>query len=493
MALVTEAHTARSDVLRHREFGVLLHLTSLPGATEWGALGRAADHFLDWLTLAGAGVWQVLPLGPVGEDGSPYYARSTHAGNPRLIDVEALGGGAGHLLQRGDEPFRTWHARVLGAAAQAVVAGGAPEFLAWMTAQSFWLDDYTLSVALAEEQATSAWWQWPAALRDREAGALETARKRHAARRREVAAEQYLFHRQWRDLRTRAAARGIRLFGDLPMYLAPDAVDVWVHRDLFELDATGRPTSVAGVPPDYFAVDGQRWGNPVYRWSEHRRTGFAWWLERLGAELELCDFVRLDHFRALESYWAIPAGASARDGSWRPAAGADLLTAARDRFGSLPIVAEDLGVITPPVDALRDAFALPGMRVLQFGFDGDASNVHLPHNWHGDVVAYTGTHDNDTLAGWLGGLDPETRGRVRAYVGSDMLQEGLLRILFGSVARLTVVPMQDLAGLGNEARMNVPGTVGDNWRWQLDWATVPPDLASRTRALGARYARVRPT
>ena len=490
--MATETRPVRSGVLREREFGVLLHLTSLPGATTWGALGRAADHFLDWLALSGAGVWQILPLGPVGADGSPYYARSTHAGNPRLIDVEALGAPGAGAGREGDEPFDSWHARAVAAAARALIELGEPGFLEWRAAQSFWLDDYALAVALAEEHATSAWWEWPAALRDREGTALGTARARHAARCLEVAAEQYLFHHQWRALRARAAARGIRLFGDLPMYLAPDAVDVWVHRELFELDATGQPATVAGVPPDYFAVDGQLWGNPVYRWSEHRRSGFAWWLERLGAELELCDFVRLDHFRALESYWAIPAGARARDGVWCPAAGAELLAAARERFASLPIVAEDLGVITPAVEALRDAFALPGMRVLQFGFDGNPSNVHLPHNWHGDVVAYTGTHDNDTLAGWLAGLDAGTRERVRAYVGSDSLQEGLLRVLFGSVARLAVVPVQDLVGLGSGARMNVPGTVGDNWRWQLDWASVPSDLASRTRALAARYARVRP-
>lgn len=486
----TEKPSRRAGVLSRREFGVLMHLTSLPDATRWGALGRAADHFLDWLELAGARVWQVLPLGPVGADGSPYYARSTHAGNPRLIDLEALEVDGAEIARRADEPFAAWHTRVVAAATLALVRRDEPAFRRWWDEEVHWLDDYALAVALAEEYAAPCWWQWPAALRDREPTAVQSARERHAQRIAQLAAEQYLFHSQWRSLKSRAAVRGIRLFGDLPMYLAPDAVDVWVHRDLFELDASGRPTAVAGVPPDYFAVDGQLWGNPVYRWSEHRRTGFAWWLDRLGAELRLCDFVRLDHFRALESFWSVPAGMTARDGEWRKADGAGLLAAARERFASLPIVAEDLGVITPAVEALRDAFGLPGMRVLQFAFDGDPANVHLPHHWHGDLVAYTGTHDNDTLAGWLAGLDPASRERVRAYVGSDSLQEGLLRVLFGSVAGLAIIPMQDLVGLGSEARMNVPGTVGDNWRWQLDWPVVAPDLAARTRAMAACFGRV---
>jgi 4-alpha-glucanotransferase len=280
------------------------------------------------------------------------------------------------------------------------------------------------------------------------------------------------------------------LFGDLPIYLAPDAVDVWVHRELFQLDADGQPEAVAGVPPDYFSADGQLWGNPLYRWGEHERTHFRWWLDRLGAELELCDLVRIDHFRGLQGYWSIPSGSKASAGSWCLAPGAALLSQARRRFPGLPVVAEDLGVITPEVEALRDKFKLPGMRVLQFGFDGDPRNPHLPHNWPQHIVAYSGTHDNDTLAGWLSTLESRVRTTIADYVGTHDLQAGLIRALMASTAKLAVLPMQDLMGLGSEGRMNTPGTVTGNWAWQLDWAQVAPDLAARTRAQAALYGRV---
>ena len=480
--------------LQGREYGVLLHATSLPGATEYGALGRAADHFLDWLNVAGAGVWQLLPLGPVGDDGSPYFARSTHAGNPRLIDLEELArAGWLTLAARGDEPFAPWHARQVQRAAQTMLAtapGARAAFDAWVSAEAYWLEDYALATVLRSRAGNTPWWTWAPELRDRQPAALAKARADYADECALVSAEQYFFHRQWRALHERAAARGVRLFGDMPIYLAPDAVDVWAHRELFQLDAAGRPTAVAGVPPDYFAVDGQLWGNPLYRWEVHEATGFRWWLERLAADLKLCDFVRIDHFRALEAYWSVPAGSTARVGTWCLAPGDALLRAARVRFGRLPVVAEDLGVITTEVEALRDAHGLPGMRVLQFGFDGNPANPHLPHNWHPDLVAYSGTHDNDTLCGWLRSLDEGTRASVAQYVGSDDLPAALLRWLFGSVPRLVVLPMQDLLGLGAEARMNTPGTVVGNWSWMLHWDQVPASLAARTRELAARYGRV---
>ena len=491
---MTRLADSATGALTRREFGVLMHLTSLPQATTWGALGRAADHFLDWLSVAGAGVWQVLPLGPVGDDGSPYFARSTHAGNPRLIDLELLRDeGWLKTVERGDQDFAPWHTSQLRSAALALVSAGSParaEFDEWIEREKHWVDDYALFRVLADRHDGLPWWDWTAELRDREAKALRAARRITAHERSLVCAEQFFFHRQWQALRRRATARGVRLFGDMPIYMAPDAVDVWVHRELFELDERGQPLAVAGVPPDYFSADGQLWGNPLYRWQAHARTGFRWWLQRLDAEFTLCDFVRIDHFRALEAFWAVPAGSKASAGEWRPAPGDALLRAARARFGDLPVIAEDLGVITPAVEALRDDHRLAGMRVMQFGFDGNPNNPHLPHNWHDELVAYSGTHDNDTLAGWVNSLDAGTRAAVAAYLGTDDVVSGFVRTLLSSVPKLVVLPMQDLLGLGSSARMNTPGTVVGNWTWAMEWSQVPPDLAERIRTAAQRYGRV---
>jgi 4-alpha-glucanotransferase len=470
---------------------VLLHPTSLP---ETGTMA-GATRFLDWLHDAGVTVWQMLPVGPAGGDGSPYYAGSSHAGNPRLIDVDALAAaGLIRVTERGSEPYARWHAQQLARAAEELCAdrgrdGGA--FHDWIERERGWLADHVLHGAIRAQLGERAWWQWPTPLREREASALAQARRDLASALERRSAVEYLFYSQWRALREAAAARGIRLFGDLPMYLAPDAVDVWAHRELFELDAQGQPTAVAGVPPDYFSDDGQLWGNPLYRWSEHRASGYAWWLERIRGQLALFDLLRIDHFRALEAYWAVPAqAATARDGHWLPGPGAGLLEAVIATFGVAPFVAEDLGDITEAVERLRDEFALPGMRVLQFAFDGNADNPHLPHNWPRRAVGYTGTHDNDTAAGWLRGLDASTRADLVEYLGGGPLLPGLIRALLASVAELVVVPMQDLLGLGSEARMNRPGTTGGNWRWRLDWRDVPSELAAGLVAAAARYGRV---
>ena len=478
---------------KRREFGVLLHATSLPGADDWGALGRASDHFLDWLQAAGASVWQLLPLRPVGNDGSPYYARSTRAGNARLIDVEQLvDAGLLAMEPRGMEAFGSWHARQVRRAAAALLArpsAAHDAFVAWSNAQRTWLEDYVLYSALSGALNGAPWPDWPAPLRDRRPEALNRALTEQADECALLRVEQYFFHTQWQALRRRAAAKGVRLFGDLPFYVAPDAVDVWVHRDLFQLDAVGRPTAVAGVPPDYFCADGQLWGNPLYQWERHEHTGFAWWLDRLAAEFELCDLVRIDHFRALEAYWSVPIGRKASAGEWLAAPGEGLLAAATGRFGKLALVAEDLGVITSGVEALRARYSLPGMRVMQFGFGGDADSPHLPHNWAVEVVAYSGTHDNDTLRGWLATLDDQHRHALNEYIGGGDLAAGVIRVLLGSVARLVILPMQDLVGLGSESRMNVPGTVGGNWSWRLAWSDVAPTLAARTRAQAACFGR----
>jgi 4-alpha-glucanotransferase len=478
-------------VLDQRRAGVLLHASSLPDATH-GALGQAARSFVDWLVAGGFSVWQLLPLGPVGADLSPYFARSNHAGDPRLVDLAALA--SAELIDARDlgrEPralLLSQAARALGAQAGAATRA----FAAFRARESHWLGDYALYTAVQGQQGGRPWWEWPAPLRRRERAALAAARSALAAEVAELEAGQYFFHSQWHALRAYAAGRGVRLFGDVPIYVAADSVEVWAHPELFQLDGADRPTAVAGVPPDYFATDGQRWGNPLYRWDTHEASGFSWWLERLRAQFELYDLVRIDHFRGLEAYWAVPAGAAtAATGEWRRAPGEALLRRARETFGGLEVVAEDLGVITRAVEALRDGFGLPGMRVAQFGFDGEPRNVHALHNWAARSVGYTGTHDNDTTAGWYAHLDAGAQQFVADYLGCVRAEvvPTLVRTVLASVALLAVVPMQDLLGLGTEARMNLPGTTENNWRWRFAWGDVPAGLAARCERWNRVYGR----
>ena len=413
-------------------------------------LGRGGRAFLDWLARAGFSVWQVLPLGPTGADGSPYWVRSDRAGNPAFLDAAEL------------------------PAAQEPVP---EEFLA---ASAAWLPDYALFEALTEAFGHAAFWAWPQPLREREPQALEAARVRLAGSLGRITREQYAFHLQWQRLRDYARARGVRLFGDLPFYVAPSSAEVWAHRELFQLQPDGSPAAIGGVPPDYFSELGQRWGNPLYDWGALQRTHFAWWTGRIGAQLEGLDLLRLDHFRAFAAHWAIPAAAAdARGGAWVPTPGAALLSALKAQAPDLPLIAEDLGVITPDVVALMQQFALPGMRVLQFGFDGNPLNPHLPYQYVRACVAYTGTHDNDTALGWYQSLDSDTRRRVDFFlgVGTPVIPAALVRTTLSSVAQLAVLPLQDLLGLDSAARLNTPGTTRGNWRWR-----VPPEALSAERA-----------
>jgi 4-alpha-glucanotransferase len=457
--------TQRLPVLDRRRSGVLLHPSSLLGEGAAGALGEPARAFIDWLAAAGFSVWQVLPTGPVGADGSPYWARSDHAGNPLWVDPSI-------------EP-----------------PGGQGAFEAWCAAQAHWLDAYALFEAIAAEQEGRPWWDWPDALRDRDPAALAGAYRRLEPRLQELKRQQWQFDDQWRRLREHAQSRGVRLFGDLPIYVAPDSVAVWAHREQFQLDAAGRPVAVAGVPPDYFSADGQLWGNPLYDWDRMQRDGFAFWRERVRHLLGRFDLLRIDHFRGLAAYWAVPRGeATARHGIWRDAAGRQMLEAVSLEMPDLPVVAEDLGVITPDVDALRQDFRLPGMRVLQFAFGGDADNPHLPHNHGVDSVVYTGTHDNDTTAGWHAALHEGPRRHLSDYFGSwgGDGAAALERAALASVGRLAVLPLQDILGLGSEARLNTPGTVGGNWTWRLPPGRLTASLAAEYRELNALYGRVCP-
>jgi 4-alpha-glucanotransferase len=490
--------------MRERASGILLHPTSLPGRFAVGDLGPAAAAFLDWLRDAGQSWWQILPVGPPDAFGSPYSALSAFAGNPLLISPELLAEdglvdardldgapgrcrvdfGAAHawkepLLRRAWERFCAGRAAALGAELAELAS----------TEGATWLDDWTLFEALRRESGGRGWWEWEPELARREPGAIAEARRRLAGETAYHAFVQLLFFRQWRRLRGEAASRGVRILGDLPIYVAWNSAEVWARPDLFDLDAAGRPRSVAGVPPDYFSETGQLWGNPLYRWDEMAREGYAWWVARLRANLRHADRVRLDHFRAFASFWKVGAGdETAIRGEWVEGPGAALFDALRDALGDLPIVAEDLGHVTPDVEELVAALGLPGMRVAQFGFE-EPGSLHAIHRFERRCVVYTGTHDNDTLVGWYRGLGEEARRRLDDYCGvtSDRDREEVhwhvIRALLTSVADLAVLPAQDVLGLDSSARMNRPSVPEGNWTWRLEEGQL-------TGALAARLARL---
>ena len=431
-----------------RRAGVLLPVFALWGARDGPA--AAARAFIDWLVEARFSVWQVLPIGPTGADGSPYWLRSDHATHAALADGCELAPG---------------------------------ELAAWCEREGEWAHDYALAGALTAEHGGRPWQAWPAPLRDREPAALAAARARHAGAIARVLAEQCLAARGWSELRAYANARGVALFGDLPIYLAPDSVETWVHRREFQLGDDGRPLALAGVPPDYFATDGQLWGNPLYDWEAMAQNDYRFWRARVRRALARFDLLRLDHFRGLVGYWRVPAGAAtAREGEWRPAGGRALLRALTGDAGAPVLVAEDLGIITPDVEALRLEFRLPGMKVLQFAFDGSPDNPYLPHRHTRDCVVYTGTHDNDTTLGWYRSLDAATRERVAYQLHAQDMPDALIHAALASVADLAVIPVADLLALDSAARINLPGTTAGNWQWRL------PDGAL-TDGLARQYAR----
>jgi 4-alpha-glucanotransferase len=438
-----------------RRAGILLHPTSLPSGTL-----ADAGRWLDFLQAAGVGVWQMLPLSPPLGGLSPYQCASAFAVNPALFPREDESGPRADM--RG--------------------------FAGWCERQRHWLDDYARFMVIKQDLGGAPWTDWPPPLRDRDVQALSAFDASHAEPLKAVRLEQYRAAMSWQALRTAAAARAIQLFGDMPIFVAHDSADVWARRDLFLLDAEGQPTVVAGVPPDYFSETGQRWGNPHYNWAAMEADNFAWWRARLAAHFEWFDLVRIDHFRGLAAAWAIPAGEpTAIHGRWVPTPGAALLQAVVDEMGELPLVAEDLGVITPDVVALRRQFGLPGMSVLQFAFDHHADNPHKPGNVTIDTVCYTGTHDNDTALGWWRTLSEPLRHQVCVQLGlgdaaalpEAAVVDAMIAAVLQSRAGLAVLPLQDLLHLGSEARMNTPGTDRGNWTWRFAWKDLPADLASR--------------
>jgi 4-alpha-glucanotransferase len=501
-----EVETRRAPVLDTRQSGILLHPTSLPGPHGIGDLGPAAYRFVDFLAASGQRLWQVLPLGPTGYGNSPYQSPSGQAGNAALVDLGALAA-EGWLSEAELAPLTRLPTRriafgrllplkhqLLARAARAFFKGGSGEqraaFEGFAGEAQGWLEDYATFMALKEAHGGAAWTEWSGTTPDPD---------RMAAHR----FAQFQFFRQWDALRAYAGQRGIGIIGDLPLYVAHDSVEVWRSRELFELDPSGRPRVVAGVPPDYFSETGQLWGNPIYRWEAMERDGFRWWIERMRRTLRLVDVVRLDHFRGLEAYYQIPGGATdARQGHWVKGPGERLLGALRHGLGRLPFIAEDLGVITPEVRALRDRFDLAGMRILQFAFgNDDGADSFKPHNYVPHTVAYTGTHDNDTTRGWFRAESGSTRSAEQAcrerefalrYLGSDgrEIHWDFIRAVLASVARTAIVPLQDVMGLGSSARLNLPGSTEGNWEWRFTAPQLVPALSERLCGLARLYGRL---
>jgi 4-alpha-glucanotransferase len=472
---------------RYRASGVLLHITSLPSAYGIGDLGPAAFDWVDGLHEAGQRWWQALPLGPTGYGDSPYQCLSSFAGNELLISPDGLIDDG--LLRAADcagqafspsvveyEKVVPFKVRLLETAWSRFSAGARPDlrpaYEQFSHAHALWLDDYALFRALKARYNGACYLDWPAELVRRTPAALARARQEVANEIELVRFAQFLLSRQAQRLEQHADDRGVRLIGDLPFFVSPDSSDVWANPELFVLGKDHRPTVVAGVPPDYFSSDGQLWSNPVYDWDALGASGYRWCVDRLRALLAQVDVIRLDHFRAFAAAWHVPAGAStAQAGQWVPGPGAEFFKAVEKGLGALPFIAEDLGLITPDVTALRDQFRLPGMRVLQFAFDGKADNPYLPHNYVPNTVVYTGTHDNATTRGWYEELSDKQQQDVWSYLGRSAgaapeVAPALMRLAWESVAALAIAPLQDVLNLGNEARMNAPGRAEGNWRWR---------------------------
>jgi 4-alpha-glucanotransferase len=476
-----------------REAGVLLHPTSLPGGESAGELGDEALRFIDFLVAAGQRVWQVLPLGPVHEDLSPYQSLSAFAGNPELIGrqwlLESLPEQA-----REDNHERLSRHQLIALHYQLHRQSGEQDadFTAFCQQQSHWLDDYALFRVIKDRLAQRGWNEWPVEYRDRQPEALQLLADEAGAELGLYRYQQYLFYTHWHRVRRYANEQGIRILGDMPIFVAYDSADVWSNRNAFLLDESGNPTVVAGVPPDYFSATGQRWGNPHYDWEWMEADDFQWWHQRIAQHLELFDLFRVDHFRGFESSWEIPAHEeTAINGRWVKVPGDELFASLRRHFGELPIIAEDLGVITPEVTALRKKYRFPGMLILQFAFDSGPDNPYLPHNHSEDSVVYTGTHDNDTTVGWYNSLDELQQHRVMEYLGfpQESMPWALIECAYASVAVQAMVPMQDILELGSEYRMNTPGVPQGNWNWRFQWRELPREATQKLRDLIERYGR----
>jgi 4-alpha-glucanotransferase len=510
---------AGMKTLKQRSSGLLCHLSSLPGAWANGDLGPSAHAFAEWLASAGQSWWQLLPCHPTGAGDSPYQALSAFAGNPLFVSLEALSGRgwlAGEALKAPrslpedkadfgssfEYRFEGLRKAWLGFEKSATQAEK-KDYAAFCEAEAFWLDDWALFASLKRRMGGRHWVEWEAGLRDAQRPALEKILPELQAGLRFEKFAQFLFEGQWQALRAKCRSLGLGLIGDMPIFVSHDSADVWARRELFDLDSGGQPTKVAGVPPDYFSEEGQRWGNPLYRWEIHASTGYRWWVARFARALRLFDALRIDHFIGFHRYWEIPSEAmNAKIGHYRPGPGAPFFERLLSELGSLPLIAEDLGVVTPEVTQLRQRFGLPGMRVLQFCFGGDPSQ--LPESIAKDSAAYTGTHDNNTLKGWLDELSPQNSSpeqkaafkaeRERAIAWASGREEGLVWSFISGLmecpADLALVPLQDLLELGAESRMNMPGTATGNWHWRARPGSLKPETAAHLKRLSEKNRRI---
>lgn len=477
--------------LKQRRAGVLLHITSLPGPHGIGDLGPDAYRFVDWLQSAGQRIWQLLPTTPIGPGNSPYMSVSAFAGSPLMVALEPLvaqgwlsqpalppEGFAATRVDFGQViPWRVQQLRLAAAGYRKNASAQArSDFAAWCAKQAYWLDDYALFMALETAHNGHAWWDWEEGVKRRDVAALQKARSAHADEVFFWQFVQWCFDTQMTALKAYANARDVAIVGDLPIFIAHHSADCWARPDLYALDENFQPTVVAGCPPDELGPDGQRWGNPLYRWDRMEAEDFAWWTARVRRALEQADVFRIDHFRGFAGYWEIPASSpTARIGQWVPAPGKALFEAIKRALGDLPIIAEDLGLITPDVIELRDGCGFPGMKILQFAFGGDGSHEFLPHNYGTNFVVYTGTHDNDTVRGWWNNASSRERAYVGSYLacGEHDIHWAMVRALCNSVAEMAVFPLQDVLGLDGAHRMNVPGTLGGtNWCWRFDWGML---------------------
>ncbi len=471
-----------------RNSGILLHITSLPGPDGIGTLGKEAFRFVDFLRETGQKLWQILPLGPVGYGNSPYQCYSAFAGNPLLIDLSLLVEDG--LLAKNDIKRRStfsskkvdfqkvegWKNPLLRKAFRNFqnqkLENPEDEYLHFLKEHTWWLSDYALFMAAKKHFQDAHWSKWEHDLKFRKKNALKRFAELLSADIDYHKFLQFLFFRQWVHLKDYAHSKKIQIFGDMPLYVSGNSADVWTNTDVFVLDENLDPTQVGGVPPDYFSENGQLWGNPVFNWERLEQRNFDWWLARLHFNVHLFDKVRIDHFRGLESFWSVPAGEkTAINGQWFPAKGFQLLKKFKEQVGYLPLIAEDLGKITPEVEQLRIDFKLPGMKVLQFAFDSDSANKHLPHNYLPEFVAYTGTHDNDTMPGWLQSLKGDEKKQVRRYLGrpGKRALKKAIEWIWASSAQSAIIPMQDVLQLGTKARLNIPGVASGNWEWRFRW------------------------
>lgn len=468
-----------------------------------GDIGLSAYHFIDFLKSCGFTVWQMLPLGPTHVDGSPYQCLSVHAGNPQLISIDWLvnkdwldlstvdltSNGQScrvQALKQAYEKFNIFHRD----------DQWREKFQAFVREHEHWLEDFALFIALKKNLQGENWLEWPEEFRDRTPEALEEAAQDLADIIDQIRFEQFLFFTQWYELKTYATEQGVLLFGDMPIFVSHDSADVWAHREYFLIDELGQASVVAGVPPDAFSETGQLWGNPLYDWETMQKDGFSWWLCRFKTQHELFDLIRIDHFRGFQACWQIPADEdTAMNGEWVEVPGVQLLNVVTEQIPELQLVAEDLGFITEQVEQLRDAFSLPGMKILQFAFGDHSNNPYLPHNYTQNSVVYTGTHDNDTSLGWYQNLDNYSRRRLYEYIACPEpvkldMPWALIRMALSSVANLAIIPMQDVLALDSSHRMNIPGTTEGNWQWRFEWTDIWPSLANDLRKINANYGRL---